>query len=496
MSTSAAAPTSSPNVGPEDNQTAELLARFREEWKQEVRQRKEQVENTENAPPPQASSSKAPETDDSARPQPTSPEPKRAYIRPGQPSATHSAAYTSQSASHLTSAQIRAIEVYRNAVRHEQQSNLDEALRLYRNAFRLDSNVDKLFHREQQRLQALANGATPSSATRPTHKKATSSTGNAAAADAKDIAAAVEALAITEPGVNAAALDGIHASGALAELVSTFPAELLFEPEDEREGVPIGLLPNELLLHILRTLDHTTIERFASVNRKARVLALDPSIWREFVQAIYKPPQISDSETLLQRVAHFRADYRRVYMEQPRVRMDGVYIAVCHYVRRGLSEQPWVNIDHLITYHRYLRFFPDGTVLSLLANEEMQPATVIPMLKPALRMKGFCIGEWTLDGTTVFISNLVEMKDRAPLANTTNTTPSYHHHHHQPPPQEPSKYQFQMELELRSRPLGRWNRLDLVAYDTVQVATGEVLALPLKHDRPFWFSRVRSWPAW
>ena len=25
-------------------------------------------------------------------------------------------------------------------------------------------------------------------------------------------------------------------------------------------------------------------------------------------------------------------DYRRVYIEQPRVRMDGVYIANCHYV--------------------------------------------------------------------------------------------------------------------------------------------------------------------
>lgn len=33
------------------------------------------------------------------------------------------------------------------------------------------------------------------------------------------------------------------------------------------------------------------------------------------------------------------------------------------------------------------RFFPDGQVLSLLANEEYKPALVIPMLKPSLRMK-------------------------------------------------------------------------------------------------------------
>lgn len=35
----------------------------------------------------------------------------------------------------------------------------------------------------------------------------------------------------------------------------------------------------------------------------------------------------------------------------------------------------------------FSRFFPDGQVLSLLANEDYQPALVIPILKPSLRMK-------------------------------------------------------------------------------------------------------------
>jgi F-box protein 9 len=33
------------------------------------------------------------------------------------------------------------------------------------------------------------------------------------------------------------------------------------------------------------------------------------------------------------------------------------------------------------------RFFPNGQVLSLLANEELDPQQVIPLLKPTLRMK-------------------------------------------------------------------------------------------------------------
>jgi hypothetical protein len=46
----------------------------------------------------------------------------------------------------------------------------------------------------------------------------------------------------------------------------------------------------------------------------------------------YKPPQIPhglSSDTLAD---EYTSDYRRVYIEHPRLRLDGVYIAICHYV--------------------------------------------------------------------------------------------------------------------------------------------------------------------
>lgn len=46
----------------------------------------------------------------------------------------------------------------------------------------------------------------------------------------------------------------------------------------------------------------------------------------------YRPPQISDEVELYSIVDMFQWDYRRMYIEHPRVRLDGVYIAVCHYV--------------------------------------------------------------------------------------------------------------------------------------------------------------------
>ena len=80
-----------------------------------------------------------------------------------------------------------------------------------------------------------------------------------------------------------------------------------------------------------------------------------------------------------------------------RLRMVGLTVSLHH---------PQVN--QLITYHRYLcvrfhpafsiniitgncllvrRFYPDGTVLSLLANEGKDPQQVIASLKPTLREK-------------------------------------------------------------------------------------------------------------
>lgn len=81
--------------------------------------------------------------------------------------------------------------------------------------------------------------------------------------------------------------------------------------------------------------------------------------------SIYKPPQIDEEEDLRELVMNYKGDYRRFYIEHPRVRLDGVFIAVCHYLyvavylnircsvrvtdpcsvsRDGLSENAWVNV--------------------------------------------------------------------------------------------------------------------------------------------------------
>ena len=66
------------------------------------------------------------------------------------------------------------------------------------------------------------------------------------------------------------------------------------------------------------------------------------------VQAIYKPPQIVDEDELTALVVKYMTDYRRIYIEHPRVRYDGIYIAVCHYMyvpRLPMTLLPFIETD-------------------------------------------------------------------------------------------------------------------------------------------------------
>ncbi|KAG6891596.1 hypothetical protein C0992_002635 [Termitomyces sp. T32_za158] len=370
-----------------------------------------------------------------------------------------------------------AVDVYRRAVQREQSGDLDDALFLYRQAFRMDPHVDQIYHREE----ALAS---ISAAQKNTLHKSTTSSANDSV---EELTAKAQAALSVKSRAGASAVR--VTSQVLAQVLAGFPDDLLFVPEIEEEPVHLQKLPEELLVMFLRKLDTTSIERFASVCRKARVIALDSLIWRELVRATYKPPQVTHEEQLTSVLERYLYDYRRVYIEHPRVRMDGVYIATCHYIRPGLSENSWVTINHLITYHRYLRFYPNGQVLSLLANEEFTPHQVIPLLKPTLRMKGFYIGTWSLRDATIEITNLLDASGRYPLLTDHPVTSSVHYSSGN----EANRYTFVMTLDLISRPLGRWNKMSILAYNSVRLETGDVNPVALKNERPFWFSKVRSY---
>ena len=161
-----------------------------------------------------------------------------------------------------------------------------------------------------------------------------------------------------------------QSSLALTQIIDSFPKDLKFEPEDENIPIIFNDLPGEIMYAIIRKMSVVTLETFARVCRKARMLTLDPVYWRlviidtpriavtdaipsELVQSIYKPPQLPTADDLHLVIKQYSSNFRRLYIEHPRVRYDGIYIAICHYTL--VSIQPnlkaYTDTMHLLLNH-------------------------------------------------------------------------------------------------------------------------------------------------
>lgn len=247
---------------------SEELVKFREEWKAEIKHRtiQSRVLPSGDAKPDLPSSPSQTAVDHTS----FGLERKRLlssdYSQPPSVDAQVSSVQARiPKAQPLSSTLVSAVETYRLATQYEQAGELDEALRLYRNAFRLDANVDKAYRREELRLEAAARH------TESDHVKERR----------KQVPAAAEKVTPTKARSKPRQLAGKHShSVILTQLLLSFPDDLDFVPTDEAGGSPLQRVPDEIIILILKILDPHSIERFALLSRKARVLSLDTSIWR------------------------------------------------------------------------------------------------------------------------------------------------------------------------------------------------------------------------
>ena len=74
--------------------------------------------------------------------------------------------------------------------------------------------------------------------------------------------------------------------------------------------------------------------------------------------------------------------WSEVFQSYPRIRFTGCYISTVNYTREGAASSfqtvSWNSPIHIVTYYRYLRFYPDGSVVSLLSTTE--PVDVVPYI--------------------------------------------------------------------------------------------------------------------
>ncbi|KAL8287544.1 hypothetical protein RQP46_003402 [Phenoliferia psychrophenolica] len=516
----------------------EALAQFRQEWREEAERKRTELRAPPAAAAAAAAEPAAPASSSSSSP--PIPSQSRAIVAGLEDLRIEEADEPVRPRT--------AVEEYQLAVDAERGGQLNEALKHYRQAFKLDSDVDKAWYRR--------TALTKSPPRRPAEPLPSTSSSSPPAADGEtfrfqrtlqyhpDYESGKEHRSVqaVEAGLgkHAAARptagdDATHPSSTSflrTSLARSFAANPYVPPEssaapppstpttsadflqaDPEGPIPFGALPHEVLILILKQLtfssvtpppkptdpslmpaapiargkvkrkppkeekfllelelgleepelgwksDVEALERFAASSRAARILTLDDGLWRQLCLRTYVPPsQIDISENALQiaRDQH-GGDFRRCYIEHPRLRLDGAYIAVVTYVRKGDSSTAC------------LRFYPSGLVVSLLTVEA--PDGVVRTLNPSLRVKGVMFGTWRLRDDIVDCWGLED-------PNIVEAS---------------RKYSFRMQLRLKSTARGRMNKLEMLSLATEDRRSLELEEVPIRPTKPFFFSKVAAY---
>ena len=99
------------------------------------------------------------------------------------------------------------------------------------------------------------------------------------------------------------------------------------------------------------------------------------------------PKRPSSPPLIKSLLPNYKNSYRHMFYSRPRIRFNGLYISTCNYIRPGAFHSSSTTVTgaapvHIVTYYRYLRFYPDGTCLSLLTTHE-PPEVVYHLSKPS-----------------------------------------------------------------------------------------------------------------
>jgi len=233
--------------------------------------------------------------------------------------------------------------------------------------------------------------------------------------------------------------------------------------------------------------------------------------------------------------------YRQMFRTRPRLRFNGCYISTVNYARPGAhasNSLAWGAPVLVVTYFRYLRFFRDGTAISLLSTTE--PADVVHHLTkanldlydssrktrghhhhnqgsaatstlPGAVMKEALRGRWRLSGP---------LHSSSSSSTSDNASPS------SPPnpadPSEPSelpleeeieeeeegtihietqgvvpRYTYKLALQLgHAGKSARNNKLAWKGFWSYNRLSDDWGEFSLRNDRAFYWSRVRSYDGW
>ncbi|KAK1255156.1 hypothetical protein MKX08_009151 [Trichoderma sp. CBMAI-0020] len=410
---------------------------------------------------------------------------------------------------------ISALDHYEEAMEKEAQGNMGESLRLYRKAYRLDNRIDQTYREKHfpggfAATKAPTTGPAASSA----RKLAESDQGEPKPLTLEELIASFSTLKI-EP--------------APPEIENTAPPPC-----------PIANLPDELLVHILQDVAVADVGDFARLSLVCKHFAFlvateqrpwkrvclgsefgftsVPRHWKKSIEwEDLEIQEEADEDGLLISMRELEerrlADavsftlslhdpdvypsWKHMFRNRPRIRFNGCYISTVNYVRSGqasTNQSTWGGAPVLIvTYYRYLRFFRDGTVISLLTTAS--PVDVVHHLTPELLLLHREAPHSHLPSAVMHQAYKGRWRQSSALDHPDNTDPK---------DQESdiyvetegvgTKYMYRMDLTLRSAGKGtKNNKIVWRGFHSYNKLTDDWAEFQLKNDKPFFFSRVKSY---
>lgn len=423
-----------------------------------------------------------------------------------------------------------ALEHYEKAVEREDQGSLGDSVSLYRKAYRLDAGVDKIYRNK--------HFPPPSTRSKPSNPNPSNAP-------------------VAVPNTAHHPLDGPPVSTpTVSQLIASFGGLSIcpFAPptdESPQPPCPISRLPSEILIHILNLTAILDIAAFARLSlvckHFAHLVATEDQIWKrvclgpergfeamhfEWSCSVYGDPlsqfdgsvepdclfpttsdglrslstvdinPLTRPTTLLTPFESLNLtypNYRTMFRTRPRIRFNGCYISTVNYIRPGASttsQVSWNTPVHIVTYYRYLRFFRDGSCVSLLTTAE--PGDVVHHLSkanvPSSTQHGktnpsllppMSIMQHALRGRWKIQSPLSASKEEPEGTISIETLGI-----------DPDKYTYILSLAMRSagRKEGtRNNKLAWRGFWSYNKLTDDWAEFGLKNDKPFFWSRVGSY---
>uniref|UniRef100_A0A8D9BMC6 F-box only protein 9 n=1 Tax=Cacopsylla melanoneura TaxID=428564 RepID=A0A8D9BMC6_9HEMI len=262
-------------------------------------------------------------------------------------------------------------------------------------------------------------------------------------------------------------------------------------PAHAQSTTHFSALPMEIVIYILRWVmsahhDARSLDMCAAVCRGLYICARDPGIWRA---ACIRTWGLECSN-----LTASAPSWRQLFLEQPRLETTGCYISKTSYLRHGdnsfqdRTHRPW----HVVTYFRYLRFFPGN--LALLLTTADPPSSVVSSLRHRTpRDTSILSGHYKLRGDTVFVVakqsryNMNNARVKTNRNRRVNEFESRDQTYHLELKIEPHRHRRHMTLQWQDYFIVMTNYLGVTSTTKFDTVGSKFPA--------YWFSRVKSYTA-